>query len=171
MSFKYTWKHGEANFGRPLRSQITGGTHITFEIILKYKGKYVALRRASIPGHEAPLNARKDPKHHAGQLFFCHNLIRYGESVEKCVKRIVREQAGVGVKSMRAVYIDAGVQKKDGQWAIVPHVIAELATLPKVGKFGNEISEVVTFSKNKIPEDFAWWGKKDLQEFLKEFDQ
>ncbi len=98
MIFKYVWKNKEANFGKPLRYQIKGGAHITFEIILKHKGKYIALRRSSIPGHDAPSHAYKYPN---GLLYFCHNLIRYGESVEQYVKRIVKSHTGVGIKSYK----------------------------------------------------------------------
>lgn len=167
MSFKYIWKNKEANFGKPLRRQASGGTHITFEIILKWNGKYIALRRPHIPGHEAPPHAYKYPK---GLLFFCHNLIRYGESVEQCVKRIVKAQTGVGVKSYKVVDIESFAQKKDNQWAIMPLVIAELSRKPKIGIFGNRITEVVAFTKKTIPSDFAWWTKGDLAHFLKKID-
>jgi len=54
MSLKYIWKNKEANFGKPLKYQIKGGAHFTFEIILKWNGKYIALRNVL--------------------LYFCHNL-------------------------------------------------------------------------------------------------
>jgi len=167
MSFKYVWKNKEANFGKPLKYQVGGGTHITFEIILKWNGKYIALRRQSIPGHEAPSHASKYP---SGLLYFCHNLIRYGESIEQCIKRIVKSQTGIGVKSYKIVDIESSVQKKDNQWAIIPHVMAELSAKPKTGKFGNQITEVVVFTKNSVPNDFAWWSKSSVEHFLKEFD-
>ncbi|MBI2057943.1 MAG: hypothetical protein HYT63_03105 [Candidatus Yanofskybacteria bacterium] len=109
MSFKYIWENKEANFGEPLKYQVKGGTHFTFEMILKWDGKYIALRRQSIPGHEAPPHAEKYPN---GLLYFCHNLIQYGESVEQCVKRIVKSQTGVNVKSYKVVDIESSVQKK-----------------------------------------------------------
>lgn len=43
--FKYIWKNGEANFGPPVETEVSGGTHISAENILKFNGKYVALRR------------------------------------------------------------------------------------------------------------------------------
>lgn len=168
MGFEYVWKNNEANFGPPLERQVEGGAHVTFEILLKKGGKYIALRRRSIPGHESPPGSDKHP---GGMLFFCHNLICYGESVEKCVKRIVREQAGVGVKNFRAVYIYSAVQKKDNNWSICPHVIAEVGELPRKGMHGNEVTEVVAFDKNNVPKDFAWWKKKELADFLMEFDR
>ena len=167
MNFKYIFKNKEANFGKPLKHQVKGGAHITFEIILKWNGKYIALRRPSIPGHEAPPHAKKHPK---GLLYFCHNLIRYGESVEQCVKRIVKSQTGVGVKSYKVVDIESTVQKKDGQWAIIPLVVVELTQKPKTGIFGNRITEVVEFSKKNVPNDFAWWTKKNVEHLLKGFD-
>ena len=55
MTFEYNWKKNEANFGPPISKQKKGGTHITFEIILKKENKYIALRRPDgIPEHELP---------------------------------------------------------------------------------------------------------------------
>lgn len=167
MSFRYVWKNKEANFGKPLKYQVRGGFHITLEIILKWNGKYIALRRPSIPGHEAPPQAEKHPKR---LLYFCHNLIRYGESIEQCVKRIVKSQAGVGIKSYRVVDMESFVQKKDDQWAITPYIIVDLAKKPKPGNYGNRIAEVVEFAKKNIPNDLAWWPKIELKTFLREFD-
>ena len=165
MAFEYNWKNNEANFGPPLPNQIDGGTHITFEIILKKGDKYIALRRPKgIPEHELPPQAKSHPK---GLLYFCHNLIRYGESMEDCVERIVREQAGVSVKSMKVAHIDSSVQEKDNQWSFNPTVIAELKETPATSEL---ITEVIEFDKNKIPEDFAWWPKEELKEFLDEHD-
>ena len=155
----YQWKNKEANFGLPIENQVAGGTHITFEIILKIDDRYVGLRRPKgIPDHELP----QQPN---GLLYFCHNLIRYGERVEACVKRIVKDQAGVDVVTFRVVDLDSEV--KDNNWAITPHVIAEIDKVPETN---NEVREVVVFSKDNAPEDLAWWSKEEIEEFLKEFD-
>lgn len=168
MGFEYVYKHKEANFGPPAERQAEGGTHITCEIILKKGNKYIALRRPeAIPGHEAPPHAKNNPK---GLLYFCHNLMRYGESMEECAKRIVKEQTGVSVKRVKTVYIDSAVQDKDNQWAFTPHLIAEVDKIPMPGIYGNDITEVVTFTKDSIPEDWGWWTKKDVKEFLEEYD-
>jgi ADP-ribose pyrophosphatase YjhB (NUDIX family) len=165
MAFEYNWKNNEANFGPPLPNQVDSGTHITFEIILKKRNKYIALRRPKgIPEHELPPQAKSHPK---GLLYFCHNLIRYGESVEDCVKRIVRDQAGVSVKDTKVVYIDSSVQEKDNQWSFNPTVIVELKETPAINEL---ITEVIEFDKNTIPDDFAWWSKKELKEVLEDYD-
>lgn len=161
MSFEYNWKNKEANFGPPIPKEVVGGTHITFEIILKKDKKFVALRRPNaIPEHELPPKAKDYPN---GLLYFCHNLIRYGESVEECVKRIVKAQAGVGIKSYDIVDIESVVQAKDNQWSFIPYVVAELETLPEINKL---VTEVVTFDVNNVPDEFAWWTKEELSEFL-----
>ena len=166
MSFKYNWKNKEASFGPIISTGIPGGTHITFEIILKKDNKFIALRRPqAIPEHELPPQAKDYPK---GLLYFCHNLIRYGETIENCVKRIVKDQAGIKVKKFQVVYIDSSVQEKDNEWAFIPHIIAEINEIPKTNK---EITEVILFDKNSIPEDFAWWTKKDLKWFMDSFDK
>ena len=167
MTFEYIWENNEANFGPPIKKEVDGGTHITCEIILKKGEEYVALRRQSIPGHESPPHIEKHPK---GLLFFCHNLIRYGETIEQCVKRIVKEQTGVNIKNFKIVDIDSELQEKDNQWAFTPNVIAEIEEIPKKGVYGNEITEVITFTKDNVPNDFCWWSKSELEEFLNEFD-
>ena len=161
MSFEYNWTNKEANFGPPVSKQVDGGTHITFEIILKKDGKYIALRRPNaIPGHELPPQTKNYPE---GLLYFCHNLIRYGELVEDCIGRIVREQAGVAVKSYQIVDISSELQEKDGQWSFMPYVIAELKTIPETNEL---VTEVVIFDESTIPNDFGWWTKEELAEFL-----
>ena len=168
MAFEYNWKNKEANFGPPLQKQVGGGTHVSFEIVLKKDSKYIALRRPNaVPEHELPPHAGKFP---VGLLYFCHNLIRYGETVENCIKRIIKFQAGVSLKSFKIAYIDSSVQSKDKQWAIIPVVIAEVDKIPKPGKHGNEVNEIVVFDKSSVPKDFAWWKKKELEEFLEEYD-
>ena len=160
MPHTYVWKSNEANFGPPVNQQVAGGLHITFEIILKFKNKFVALRRPNaIPGHHERPNKNGD------FLYFCNDLIRYGESVEACVKRIVKEQAGVDVMSYKVFDIDSVVQEKDKQWAFTPHVLAELASLPKRGVYGNE---VVQFTKRDVPDDFGWWKAEELKDFFEE---
>jgi len=169
MPFEYVWRNQEANFGKPVEKEVNGGTHITIEIVLRKDDKFIALRRECIPGHETPSNIEKHPK---GLLFFCHNLIRYGESIEKCVKRIVKEQARVNVVKFSVVDIETVVMEESGgkkvkQWAFVPYVIADIDEIPKEGVCGNEVFEVVVFDKSNIPNDFAWWKKKEVMEFFR----
>ena len=166
MAFKYNWKNKEASFGPTINIGIPGGTHITFEIILKKDNKYIALRRPKgVPEHELPPQAKNYSK---GLLYFCHNLIRYGESVEKCVKRIVKDQTGVNVKKFKVVYIDSSVQEKDKEWAFIPHIIAEVKEIPKTNSL---VTEIILFDKTSIPDDFAWWSKEDLKWFIDSFDK
>ena len=166
MGFNYNWKNKEANFGKPLKKQVSGGTHITFEIILKRGSKFIALRRPDgIPEHELPQKAKN---YLDGLLYFCHNLIRYGETVETCVNRIVKAQTGVAVKKNKVVSIDSEVQEKDNQWSFNPTVIAEIKETPATNKL---VTQIVEFDKNTIPEDFAWWPKEELKEFLEKYDK
>ena len=161
MNFEYNWRNKEANFASPIPKQVNGGTHITFEILLKKDGKYIALRRPNaIPEHELPPKTKDYPN---GLLYFCHNLIRYGESVEECVNRIVKAQTGVAVKGYRIIDISSEVQEKDNQWSFMPLIIAELESLPNVSKL---VTEVIVFDESNIPEDFGWWTKEELAEFL-----
>ncbi len=168
MVFEYNWENNEANFGPQIKNEVAGGTHISFENILKFNGKYVALRRPeAIPEHEIPEKAQKSGKQH---LYFAHGLPRWGEDLNKYVRRIVKEQANVDVKSFKIVDMSMKVYKDSNQWAFTPYVIVDLKDLPKKGIYGNEITEVVTFTKNNIPDEFGWWTKDELKDFLDKFD-
>lgn len=168
MNFKYIWKKKEANFGPPIKTEVPGGTHISCENVLKFKGKYVALRRPkAIPEHEIPPKALKSGKPH---LYFVHGLPRWGETTEQYVRRVVRDQAGVNVKSFKVFDLLMGVYSDTKQWFIEPDLIVEIDRLPTPGFYGNEVTEVVTFDKSNVPSDFGWWDKKNLKEFLEKYD-
>lgn len=168
MGFKYQWKNKEANFGPPIEEEVSQGTHISCENFLKLDGNYVALRRPqAIPGHEVPEKASKSGKPH---LYFVHNLPQWGETLDVFVKRVVREQAGVGVKHFRVVNLKAEVYEDTKQWAWTPYIMVELEKLPTPGTYENEVVEVVTFTKNDIPNDFGWWTKQELEDFLNKYD-
>jgi len=81
------------------------------------------------------------------------------------VKRIVRDQAGINVESFELVDLESEVQEKDSQWAITVYIIAEVDKIPEKNA---EIAEVVIFDKSSIPDEFGWWTKKELEEFLVE---
>ncbi len=170
MKSQYYWRHKEANFGPVIKREVNKGTHITFEILLKKGNTYFALRRPKgIPRHIMPPKAMKSKK---GMLYFCHDLIRYGESIEKCIKRIVKAQANVNVESYKVVYIESLLKKenwgvKHEQFAIIPCIIAEINSPPKINK---AITEVISFTKSSPPNEMAWWTRKELKKFLREHD-
>ena len=168
MNFKYSWKQKEANFGPPIETEVSGGTHISAECILKFNGQYVALRRPeAIPEHEISPKAQKSSK---PCLYDVHGLPRWGETTEDYVKRVVKDQAGVGVKSFRTAFLDMGVYPDTQQWYIEPVLFVEVDRLPVPGVYGNEVIEVVTFDKDHVPDDFGWWSKPQIEEFLPKYD-
>ena len=165
MTFEYHFKQNEASFGPPVEHQIEGGMHITTEVILRFEGKLVAIRRTGgIPGHEIPPKAKDYPN---GCLYFVHDLIRYGEDFDQYLQRIVDEQAGVKLLKHKVLFIESLVQDKDKQWAFMPIILGDIDRLPSVGDKG--ILEVVTFTKENVPEDFGWWEKKEIEELFAKF--
>jgi len=160
MAFEYHWYRKEANFGPVIETEVDGGTHFTIESILMFEGKFVALRRPqAIPHHEIPQRVGKP------LLYFVHDLPIWGESLEVYLKRIVHEQAGVDIKSFRV--IDLTMNTYDcKQWALTPFVAVELEALPVPGMHGNEVTEVVTFTKDNIPEGFGWYTSEGLKALL-----
>lgn len=167
MSHKYIWKKKEANFGEPVEAEVPSGTHISCENILKFNGQYVALRRPqAIPEHEIPQKAQESGKPY---LYFVHGLPRWGETMDQYVKRIVKDQAGVGVTSFKVVDLTMEVYEEAKQWAWTPYLVVEVDQLPISGNYGNEVTEVVTFTKDNIPDEFGWWSKEELIEFFEKY--
>ena len=157
----YQWLRKEANFGPVIETEVQKGTHFTIESILEYQGKFVALRRPNaIPHHEIPERVGKN------FLYFVHDLPIWGESLKHYLDRIVMEQAGVKVKNYRVVDLTMNLYEKEQQWALTPFVVVELEELPVPGIYGNEVTEVVTFTKDHIPEDFGWYKPEELKNLL-----
>lgn len=158
MSKQHHWTHHEANFSAPIADEVAGGAHVSFEILPSYKGAYALTRRPhGVAGHVLPESAAQHPR---GMLYFCYDLIRFGESTEQCIQRIVSSQIGVTVARWRAVQFYSFVHPGNNNWALTPCFIAELTELPIVG---GVITEVVQFTKDSIPQDIAWWGAEDVR--------
>jgi len=165
MEFEYHWNRKEANFGPPIEGETSGGTHISIENFLMFEDKFVALRRPEAnPQHEIPLKAQKADK---ALLYFVHNLPIWGETMDQYIDRVVMENCGVKVKDYKIVDIEMEVYEDTQQWAWTPHTLVELATLPVVGTYGNEITEVVTFDVDSIPDEFGWWEKDELEVYFR----
>ena len=162
----FHWNHKEANFGAPQKKEIDGGTHFSIEIILIYHKKYVAVRRPhGYPGHQLPPKATAYPQ---GCLYFCHDLPRWGETLDNAVCRIVKHQIGVGVQNMRVLDLNMETypdefHEGNRQWAITLYVLADLKSLPKAGKV---VTEVVTFDISSIPSNMGWWEADEFVEFI-----
>lgn len=160
MAFNYEWVRKEANFGPVIQTEVAGGTHFTIESVLMHDGKYVALRRPqAIPHHEVPTRALAAGK---PMLYFVHDLPIWGESLTQYVDRIVGEQAGVGAKRIRVVDLTMNLYEDSHQWALTPHLLVEIDKLPVPGNYGNEVTEVVTFTADTIPDEFGWYEKDEV---------
>ena len=165
MGFKYNWRNKEANFGPPIKGEVKGGTHISIENFLMFGEKFIALRRPEAnPQHEIPAKAQKAKK---ALLYFVHNLPIWGETLDEYVHRVVMENTGVKVKDYKIVDLNLELYEDTQQWAWTPHTLVELESLPKPGVYGNEITEVVMFDVNTIPDEFGWWEKDELEECLR----
>jgi hypothetical protein len=164
MSFEYIWHRNEANFGPTIEREVQKGTHFTIENILHFDGKFVALRRPeAVPNHEVPGRALKSGR---PMLYFVHDLPIWGESLKQYINRIVMEQAGVKVASFRVIDLTMNTYEDSQQWALTPYVLVELESLPKIGTYGNPLTEVVAFTKDTIPDEFGWYEKTDIENLL-----
>lgn len=141
--------HGEANWGRPLRREAPGGSHLTFEIPLRWRDRFVALLlRRGVHGG--------DPS----KLYFPHDLIRVGETVPDAVGRIVAAACGAKVTGLDPLGLESW-SGDDGRWHVCYTTVARIRSLPKPG--GN-VRAVVAFGADTLPATpFAWWTWKDLR--------
>ena len=167
MVFEFHWTNKEANFGPPDEHEINMGTHFTIEIMLKHKGKFVAVRRPKgYLGHQLPPKAEKYPQ---GCLYFCHNLPRWGEKLPEAINRITMDQIGTDVFDIKIkdlemqTYPDDLHEDSNRQWAITLYVEVELPKLPEINE---AVTEVVQFDKDSVPEDMGWWEKEELKKFI-----
>ena len=145
---RYISNGDEANFGAPIKSQVSGGTHITFEFLTKKEREfYMTLWPKGLPGHEDPPDT----------LRFPHGLIKFGESLEECAARLVSEQLGMRIKEVELLYWDSYVDDHN-HWHIEPACLVEVTGLPKLPKAA---SEIVKFTLDDIPK-MTYWKKNDF---------
>lgn len=145
--------HGEANWGKVVRTHTPGGSHLTFEIVLRQGPRLYVLRRPE-GLHEGPKNA----------LYFVHGRPRFGETLMDSVSRLVKEQSGFEVKSTSLLGLESWV---DGvkHWHLCLNVVAEVRGSPRPPQ---DVSEVVPITKNQIPREapeaggLAWWAPADV---------
>ena len=150
----YRASGGEANFGKPISTQVSGGTHITFELITKRDQTFFMTRWPSgLPGHDDPPNT----------LRFPHGLIRFGESLEECASRLVRDQLGMRVTDTRILYWDSYLDDQN-HWHVEPGALVEVAGKPKVPR---RASKIETFTVREIP-DMTFWPRSDFLDLVRE---
>jgi len=150
----YRARQNEANFGAPIVTQVVGGTHITFEMVTMRRGKFYMTRwPTGLPGHDDPPNV----------LRFPHGLIRFGESLEECAKRLVRDQLGMTVRSVRIAYWDSYVDKMN-HWHIEPGCIVQVAGKPNIPK---RAGEIISFDIFNLPE-MTFWPRKDFHKLIRD---
>jgi hypothetical protein len=143
------YRDGEANWGRPARREAAGGSHLTFEIPLRYRDSLVGLLlHRGVHGGDA------------SKLYFPHDLIRVGEAVPDAVARIVRAACGAEVRSLTPVGLESWTGDED-HWHVCYTTIATVRRLPEPG--GN-VRAVVRFGRDSVPAvPFAWWDRKSLR--------
>jgi ADP-ribose pyrophosphatase YjhB (NUDIX family) len=150
------YSHDEASWGAPVRREAKRGSHLTFEVPLRWRGKLVGLLlREGVHGG--------DP----AKLYFPHDLPRVGETVDASVSRIVKAACGARVTTIRHMGIESWADD-DGHWHICPTMAATIRALPAPG--GN-VRAVLAFDRDSIPsQPFAWWTAKDLVWLMDELD-
>jgi len=150
----YIAKNNEANFGKPIKSQIIGGTHITFELLTKKGNRFYMTRwPKGLPRHEDPPNT----------LRFPHGLMIFGEEPEQSAARLVKEQLGMTVDSCKIAYMDSYVDDKK-HWHIELGFVVEVSGKPEIPK---EADKIIDFTIKNIPE-MTFYSRDEFLELLTE---
>jgi len=149
--YHYYYNQREANFGAPAQEELSGGTHLTFDVILHQGPTLYSLRRPD-GLHDGPKNS----------LYFPHGLIRFGESVHDCANRLALEQAGVPVVRTNLYTMPTWVDDNN-HWHIALNVLAQVERKPEPSA---DVSEVVEVQADDFPADFAWWTREQMSALL-----
>ncbi|MEX0690038.1 MAG: NUDIX domain-containing protein [Candidatus Paceibacterota bacterium] len=133
----------EANFPPSVDKEVVGGMHIAPECITRKNNQFVMVEWPNgLPRHDSERTVR-----------FPHGLMKFGETIEACAKRLVKKQIGAKLKSSRILYLDSYVDDNN-HWHLEPWVLVELSgdfNLPK------EAEKVHYFKNEKdLPEDSLW---------------
>lgn len=148
MAERYYYQHSEANFGKPLKTEVAGGAHLVFDVVPWYEGRIYGLR--------LPDGLHGDRKN---ALYFPHGLIRFGETADKCADRLCREYTNTSVKDTSLLWMSSWVDESK-HWHLCLNVLARLKRPPRLKRF---VSEIVSFSDVDIPDDFPWWTVDQLK--------
>ena len=149
----YRATNNEANFGKPISTQVTGGTHVTFEMIT-YADEYFYVTHwpKGLPGHDDPPDT----------LRFPHGLMRFGESLDDCAARLVQAQLGMKVNKAAVAYWDSYVDDHN-HWHIEPGCFVEVFGKP-VAPSG--ASEILRFTSDDIPK-LTFWDRSEFGDVVK----
>jgi len=144
---------GEANFGPPILREVVGGVHIAPECITVEDGDFVMA--------EWPDGL---PRHDAGRVVrFPHGLILYGETVEDCAARLIRDQLGMAVTKVEVLKIYSYMDDSP-HWHIEPllRVAVTGTPAPPAG-----VSRIIRHRERTLPEGGVW----SPGEFEKVYDE
>lgn len=155
MAHRYYYTNGEANFGKPLKTERPGGAHLTCEIVLHSEKTLHALR---LPDgmHDGPKNA----------LYFPHGLIRFGETLPDCAARLAAEQANTKVARSALFTLPTWVDD-NRHWHLCLNVLGLVKDPPTVG---GSVSEIVPITHEHIPDEFGWWTTDQIAALLNYLD-
>jgi hypothetical protein len=151
-NFRYYYTNREANFGKPLRTEVSGGSHLTIDVILLHQRIVYALR--------LPEGLHGDRKN---GLYFPHGLIRFGESLLECVDRLCQEFVGISALAVQTYSLASWVDDND-HWHLCLNAITTIGRPPTPG---GQVSEVVPVTLDRLPDEFPWWTVPQMTGVLK----
>lgn len=122
------------------------------EVIMKRGDKLLLLRRP-----KGLFDANQN------QWFFAHGEFLYGETLEECARRLVKEQAGLHARGARTVH--SWISVDSDHWFIILVSLVEVSgePAPDAG-----VVECKFFNLTDLP-DMAYWKPGELTEVLRPF--
>lgn len=105
------------------------------------------------------------PRHDSTRTVrFPHGLILYGETIEDCAARLVKDQLGMRVTSVRTLKIYSYMDDAP-HWHIEPLLRVEVAGEPNLP---SGVSRIVRHKNRTLP-DGSVWGPGEFEQVFDEF--
>lgn len=144
--------NNEANFGPPISDEVVGGTHIAVELVTKNGDTFYAT--------EWPQGL---PRHDGGKrtIRFPHGLMIFGETIQDCARRLVSEQLGMEVRSVKVNDTETYVDEAN-HWHIEPICVVEIDGTARPPQ---EASRVISFTLEDPP-DLSFWDIDELAQMM-----
>lgn len=132
-----------AFFGPPVPEPVAGGLHIGVAVVPARRGRlWLLYRRKGIFG--GPNDA----------WYFPTDYFHYAESIEECVRRVTREQAGFAVRDFAVADAWSFVPGPRSDWHLGICCVAEVSGRANPGE---GVEEIRTFRRlADLPKSLAW---------------
>jgi ADP-ribose pyrophosphatase YjhB (NUDIX family) len=143
---------GQAIFGRPITSVMSGGLYVVVNAITLHKGKVILFDKPGVrPGGQD-----------LGNLWFPWDFLSYGEAPEAACKRVLKQWGKCEPKTMNLVEVFSVVPPGES-WHLAFQYIVELKAPAKKGA---NIKDIKDIEQRQLPRMVGWLRRSDIKRYL-----